>query len=556
MIPRLEHRPLRIQIAVALAMAMGLVFLVNTLLISALLGNQLRDHTGRHLAGLAEDMATRLDLGMHERWADIAMLVRLEEAIADQSSQRGRRAAMLSQLKSSTPDFTWIGFATPEGVVAQATDGMLEGKSVALRPWFSEGAKRQWAGDLHEALLLQQLLGSGSAEPLRFVDIAAPIHGPDGTLAYVVGAHLSWQWAEDLLENVLATSDYADSLQIFIVDQQGKVILGPNLGQELAGFPQDIAEMQADGAAQKMRLNGREMMVGYAATEGHGDYPGLGWIVVAAQSMRDTDAPMHRLLIGVVGVGVVTILGGLAFGVFLAWRVSEPLRRLTAEAQKIGLSPDAVTLPRLTGAQEVVQLSQALRSLLRRLGVYARGEKAAAARAHSLQEENAILMERATRDPLTGLFNRRAFLDRAAIEVAASRRFGHALGVIMLDIDHFKRINDNMGHATGDVAIKGLAQIAIANSRQTDAVARFGGEEFVILLPHSDRAAVDHFARKLRSLIELANFEHEGHRFRLTSSIGCAMLEAGDASIETTIDRADRGLYEAKKSGRNRVCWG
>lgn len=126
----------------------------------------------------------------------------------------------------------------------------------------------------------------------------------------------------------------------------------------------------------------------------------------------------------------------------------------------------------------------------------------------------------------------------------------------MVDIDHFKRINDTLGHAVGDLAIRGLADQLRQNSRETDALARFGGEEFVVLLPRSDREAVSTFAEKLRAAVAAAQFGSEENSFAMTISIGCAVLSSQDDTIEATIDRADGGLYAAKNGGRNRVAWG
>lgn len=406
---RLDHSPIRVQIAMALAVAMAGVFLVNTLLVSVLVGNHLREVAGRELADLASDMAARLDQGMYERWTDIHILARLEETLLDHPDAGSRRRMALEELKEASPELAWIGFVSPDGVVEQASGGLLEGQSVAARPWFQAGLKGSFAGDLHEAVLLQRLLGGEDREPLRFVDIAVPIHGVNGGLEGVLGTHLSWEWAARLRELVLNPRGTQDGTEILIVNRQGDVILGPHLGARLGGIASDqLARIESLGY-RKGRLEGENVLIGYAPTTGVRDYPGLGWVVVAVQPMSVANRTLQDLLIGIVAVGLLTILGGIGLGWVLASRVSLPLVRLTTEAKRIGLDEEATTLPRLTGAQEVVELSQSLRSLLRRLGVYAKGAKAANARAMTLAEANAELMERATRDPLTGLLNRRAF---------------------------------------------------------------------------------------------------------------------------------------------------
>lgn len=160
----------------------------------------------------------------------------------------------------------------------------------------------------------------------------------------------------------------------------------------------------------------------------------------------------------------------------------------------------------------------------------------------------------ATTDALTGLLNRRAFMAGMADELARLKR--HELleaSVLMLDLDHFKRINDDYGHAAGDFVLQHFGAIVAANLRQEDRGGRIGGEEFAILLPATD---VDHalaFAERLRGLVAAARIPWLGKELQITVSIGIAGLAAGDAEPGTALASADRALYAAKHAGRNRV---
>lgn len=157
-------------------------------------------------------------------------------------------------------------------------------------------------------------------------------------------------------------------------------------------------------------------------------------------------------------------------------------------------------------------------------------------------------------DPLTGLLNRRAFFERAQEEQNRSARHGNPLTVIMLDIDHFKHINDSYGHDLGDQALTGLAELLREQLRSIDLLARLGGEEFVILLPDTDLIAASRIAERLRLATSQQVFARSsGTPFSFTVSQGVA-LRLPDEEISATLIRADHGLYAAKASGRNQVC--
>jgi len=159
----------------------------------------------------------------------------------------------------------------------------------------------------------------------------------------------------------------------------------------------------------------------------------------------------------------------------------------------------------------------------------------------------------ATTDPLTGAFNRRHFLDLAGQEIARIRRHGHDLSVLMIDIDHFKKINDTYGHPAGDEAIKATVGAIRDRLRTIDVMSRFGGEEFVVMLPETAVAGGKVLAERIRQSISEMTVNWEGAEIHFTVSIGLAAWQTSDDSIEGALKRADDGLYLAKSGGRNRV---
>ncbi len=173
----------------------------------------------------------------------------------------------------------------------------------------------------------------------------------------------------------------------------------------------------------------------------------------------------------------------------------------------------------------------------------------------TLLEVQKRLREQANRDPLTNMYNRRYFSDMAQKIIALAKRDKEPLSLLMIDIDNFKKINDTYGHSAGDEVIKLLANKLIGLSRESDISARFGGEEFAVILPETDIEHALIFAEKIRIDIEQNRFVYEAGEICFTISIGVDEFNpATDRVIDSSLNRADEALYEAKKSGKNRVC--
>lgn len=173
-----------------------------------------------------------------------------------------------------------------------------------------------------------------------------------------------------------------------------------------------------------------------------------------------------------------------------------------------------------------------------------------------LEELNQILEDQSHKDPLTNLANRRYFTEQSTAMIAFSKRENIPLAVIILDIDKFKSINDSYGHHTGDEVIIALANILSEYTRKSDIVARFGGEEFVLLLNNSTVENATVLAEKLREFIEKLSVDTKDYgKIKFTASFGVTGYNEvlDQDSIEHTISRADEALYEAKHGGRNQV---
>ncbi len=156
-------------------------------------------------------------------------------------------------------------------------------------------------------------------------------------------------------------------------------------------------------------------------------------------------------------------------------------------------------------------------------------------------------------DGLTHIPNKRALTDFLDREFARARRHGRPLVVIMMDLDHFKRINDDFGHLMGDYVLRELAKLAKARIRHEEMFARYGGEEFCAVMPETDLAGGVAFAEDFRALIEGHHFEFEGNQVRVTMSFGVAVIDDSMTRAEAAVLAADENLYRAKRAGRNRV---
>jgi diguanylate cyclase (GGDEF)-like protein len=160
-------------------------------------------------------------------------------------------------------------------------------------------------------------------------------------------------------------------------------------------------------------------------------------------------------------------------------------------------------------------------------------------------------------DELTGLFNRRHLITRLDEEIKRSRRLEKKLGCILIDIDHFKSINDNYGHLFGDEALRSISSLIQKSIRSYDILGRIGGEEFLVILPDTNFEETRNFAERIRTDIK-DNFElktESSGAIKITVSLGISEMQYSDPSIDDIIQRADRGLYKAKNSGRDRVGW-
>ncbi|NTU78701.1 MAG: diguanylate cyclase [Chloroflexales bacterium] len=171
-----------------------------------------------------------------------------------------------------------------------------------------------------------------------------------------------------------------------------------------------------------------------------------------------------------------------------------------------------------------------------------------------LKRAQAELQHFATTDGLTQIYNRRYFFALARTAVRSAQRLGHPLAMIIMDLDHFKQVNDTYGHAAGDQVLVAFAELCRSQVRAEDLIARFGGEEFIVLLEQTSLATAAQVAERLRLAALQAKLVIDGQPVAITVSLGVAAIAGDRDSLELLVQRADQALYAAKHSGRNQVC--
>jgi two-component system cell cycle response regulator len=237
---------------------------------------------------------------------------------------------------------------------------------------------------------------------------------------------------------------------------------------------------------------------------------------------------------------------------FLAGLAGERLLPGVAVIMFTGQGDELVAVQAMkSGAQDYLVKGRITAEALRR-AVHNALEKSALLRL--LEEQRRELERLATVDGLTGLYNRRHFLERLEQEAARVHRSGMSLSVLLLDLDHFKRVNDTYGHLVGDRVLAGVAHVLKASLRRTDFAARYGGEEFCVLAVDTPLEGAEALARRLVRRVAEEPFRGGAREtFTVTCSIGVAQRTADDPGAEALLARADRALYAAKEAGRNCV---
>lgn len=559
-------RSFRAQLACCFAL-LGAVLAVS---LSAGLGTMLAQKSRREatasLHTVAQNAARLLADGLALRLREVQILAE-SPTLWSEGLDSARVAQVFYRSQAINPYSAWIGVADRDGVVRTATGNMLVGANVGERPWYIAGARGLFLGDVHPAKLLATLLPPGSdGGPQRFVDFAAPIRR-DGQLLGVLCVHGSWEWTRATIESLLPDAAHRMALDVFIFDRHGQLIYAPDstLSARLQ-TAETLPILSRQNATDAVRdtdpavtrwHDGEDYITAAIALDAPGAINALGWTVVARQPISVAHAAARHGALVALLMGLTAAAMSAGLGWWLSTRLTQPLRRMARDAQAIeaaGADPQAVPLELqpLRGSVEIEQLSGALSGMTHRLlQANAELELRVQERTAELERANAALERLAHHDSLTGLLNRRGFDERMAAALSSARRRQAPLSLLIVDADHFKRVNDHHGHDVGDQVLQAISQTLRKRLREVDFVARIGGEEFVVVLPDTGSLGASHVAESLVAAMAHTEIPIVG---TVTLSCGVAAMQIDTETPEDALKRADAALYRAKQSGRNRHC--
>ncbi|MEV4411501.1 GGDEF domain-containing protein [Catellatospora sp. NPDC049609] len=362
-------------------------------------------------------------------------------------------------------------------------------------------------------------------------------------IAYDIGSGLSGEqpldraqlqgYLDDLRRQVQGDVEVVDLRRNVLADTlpEGRAtLLGADAGGQVAatirdGLPRLI---DRDGASSAMKI-----VVVPIRTEGEGivgavlmDYS------VLAGDLVDAGAKARRATLT---AALAAMAVALALGYLLSRGLVHDLRRLTQVAHRYA-EGDYEARAQVSSRGEIRELAEAFNAMAARIA-----------------ERKAVLTDLATTDPLTGLHNRRLFRTSLARGITRAERRGTPFSLIILDLDHFKSINDRYGHLAGDAVLRQVGELLQRELRADDVAARLGGEEFGVVLPDAGRDAAVVIAERLRAVIARSETVYQEHRLTVTASFGVVCYPEHGQSAGELAERADHALYAAKRAGRDRV---
>ncbi|NOY86603.1 MAG: diguanylate cyclase [Deltaproteobacteria bacterium] len=269
----------------------------------------------------------------------------------------------------------------------------------------------------------------------------------------------------------------------------------------------------------------------------------LPWYLITETTRKQAFSPLttfrNQLFVMTILLAGILLIPAL----YLARTIILPLEDLNRVSKRIRMGEAGLEVKSRAGG-ELGELVSAFNSMSTSLKLSM----------EEIQAINSQLQIISVTDPLTGMYNRRYMADHIEREMKILQRTGEHLSIIMADLDNFKEYNDKYGHIAGDEALKELGEVLAYSIRETDVVSRFGGEEFLISMSHTDKEGALKVAEKIRRAVEERIFDLEGEKTRITISLGVATSPEDGTAFDELLETSDKALYRAKEEGRNCVC--
>lgn len=472
------------------------------------------------LSGSAAQSAREVGLWLKERLYDLRVFAASYEVTENLERGGGSRRLTdyLNSVDTRFPDIQGLTVVAPD-MHTVAKSGRATGRLQLAEEWL----RRARVGD---AVLGDPMRGDSGAPAT--MEVAVPITSAAGRFLGVLVARLNFRGVESPLHDLVVGPDS----RTIVVRADGRVFV--QIGARFDSLPAATLHRleQADGASVRYAAPDRVDVVGALTS-----VPATDWMIVAEVPATTAFADIRHLRNTTITLVLVllVVVGSLAY--WLGLLVVLPLERLALAANQVAGGDLDVEVP-ASGSGEVSGLTVVFNDMVRQL-----------------RKGRAELERLSVTDELTGLANRRQLDAEFQREADRHRRHKRSFAVLMLDIDRFKVLNDTHGHQAGDDVLRQFADILRENARTGDTVARFGGEEFLLILPESTMEGSQKLAERIRAATEAHRFTIDGNgtTVPVTVSIGLARFPENAKTPETLIEAADQALYRSKAEGRNRV---
>lgn len=536
---------MRLKTVLALAFAILVVIVIATIsiVINTKSKVEVTEEIGGSLATIAYQVADKLDHYMWSRYSEVKVLSQLAP-LRDQDIEEVDR--LLGDLSGSIPAFSWVGWIDPEGTVLAATGDILVGNNIAQRPVYLEALSETFIGDVHDAVLLSELLPNPTGEPLQFVDISTPVKDELGQLVGILATHLSWQWSKEVTDSIIEPlkGERKEQIEVFVLSEiDNTVLLGPD---DLVGKPLTLPHLEKRSIGNEWGVevwpDGKEYLTGYAYGGGYRDYEGLGWKTIVRQPVSIAFNSAQELSTFILSLGLVSIILFAALGWYLAGMITRPLNRITQAAVELRKGHN-VEIPAYRGIKDIEVLANSLRDLIKDL----------------TRTENELerMEDIAQHDKLTGLPNRFSLDLRIEQAIAEAEEKGCKLAFLYMDLDGFKEVNDTLGHMAGDLLLKEVATRLKTTMTDQDYLFRMGGDEFFMIVSVSSEQPVQDAGTIATSILEAVGkpYEIERHPVHISCSMGGAIWPDHGTNPTTLIRDADSALYQSKNEGKNKMTF-
>ena len=530
-------------------------------------GGALEVSATRHLQDLASS-ETKL---VREWFDDKANTIRsLANSPAVQAEDWAKIKEMLDRTKKYFPEYGSLAFVNTKGKIVVDTTGIV-GIDVSDRKYFKAAMSGQ-------DYISEMIMARTYKRPC--IVISSPVKVNGKIIGLVFGSV-----AVDDLSNVVMGFGLGKTGENYLVDRQGnlvsvssKILQAGVDTKKLIPAPKDICLSEALHTKRDSVMNYTDYR-GISVISVHRWLADLNILLITKQDSSEAiEEAGGRGLRMSLAAGATLVLLMLPVVWFIARRISSPLDAITSVVNQISAGKLDYRVKPLKCNEEIRNLGEQINELARTLKssmevivdqmnemelqreeITAQNEDVLRAY-EKLTLANQSLQQMATTDLLTETYNRRYFMERLRTEVLISLRSQRPLTIALIDIDHFKAVNDTYGHKVGDQVLKGFATVISSLIRRSDLLARFGGEEFIILVPETSLEGAMSLAEKIRSTVAEHEFKVEGGSLQITISIGVAELNDFSKSPEKAEDQmlvvADNYLYEAKRLGRNLVKGG